>query len=278
MFNTHDGLVFNGGWSEVDLGAMSILSGINAERIGVPHLTRMLPIDLDRYIELVTLLRDGTNNILLTRLIMRMLSRDAVDMPAEIVAALLRAVQPALHDYGPFALELAAMAASHPSILRDLPLVREAIGGCDPADGTSVVAVLWQAAGAHPEEDRELLLELLEIVDRRMAAEPGLKFNVYFAPQFVTYLRVERPAYWLSADRRTYPFGNLGPYLLASIEPADAVYIAESWPIENDRFVDRYLTARGVRPTHPSTDPIALIRTYAEEQQEARDPSDPGPH
>jgi len=194
-----------------------------------------------------------------------MLSRDAEYLPLQVVQGLLNSIPSTSYTFR--GVELAAVAAAHPSILRDDLDLRHAIATVDRAAGTAVVAILWRASAARSGYDRDLLAGLLEEVDQAMAADLQLSFrDDYFAPQFVTYLREVRPAHWISLSSRSALFYNLDQVNLASIEPADFLHLAESWPpSDGETYIESYLAGRGL-PPEDGSDPLLTIRILAAEQ------------
>ncbi|NEA30795.1 hypothetical protein [Streptomyces sp. SID13031] len=258
-FSAHRAGAYVGEWSEDDLHAVNMIASIGAAHTGVPYLGQLLPVDLGRYLELARCLEARTSNGALAVHILKLLSRDAQYLPVEVVEALLNAVHSMYYaDRGP---ELAAVAAAHPSILRDNPAVREAIRDVNLADGTTVVALFWLAAAAHSGHESDLLTDLLEAVDTAMAAEPGLRFREnYFAPQFLTYLRKVRPAHWYTPEHTTAVFDDLGSSVLASIDPEDVLNVAESWPTESNPFLEEYLTGRRIDPDDRGSSPLSAVQ------------------
>ncbi|GAB2575641.1 NACHT domain-containing protein [Kribbella endophytica] len=248
-------------WSNAELEAVTELATIHAVRTGVPFLGRVLPMDLGWYQSLVLKLETGTDNEQLGRQVVALLSRDAEYLPVDLVVRLLQAI-PSVS--APLGAELAAVAAAHPSVLQLVPTVREAIGEVVPDDGTVVVALLWQAAQRYSGADRDLLTDLLNDVDGSMAMHPNLRFRAdYFAPQFVTYLRKAEPEHWFGQHARTSMFDALEPSMLANIDPKDASYIAEAWPVNSGRFIRNYLLGRGIDVIQLDLDPLLELRNLA---------------
>ncbi|WP_328324334.1 hypothetical protein OHA70_33040 [Kribbella sp. NBC_00382] len=240
-------------WSEAELDALSKLARLYQIHTGSPYLRQMQPAYVDLYLDLA---KTDTHNDELANRIMVLLSREAEYLPVEAVHTLLTTATYPLHG-----VKLAAVAATHP------PTLREAIANIDPAHGAAVVAMLWRASAAHSGDERDLLLDLLEVVDQAMAALPGLTFSDrHFAPEFITYLREVQPPHW---TQRQIPFGvvfnGLAPSTLRSIAPADVLYMAETWPSSSiDYFVDRYLASQGFNHTDVP-DRIAVLRTLVQQ-------------
>jgi hypothetical protein len=247
-------------WPEDELRALRLIAHINSARTGTPYLGQMLPADLGCYFELAGTLDPNTANDQLMMQVVTLLSHDAEYLPLDAVKVLLNRSKQHLEN----SLALAAVAAVHPSILREIPETRVAITELGISDGTAIVAILWRAAAAHSGDERELLVDLLEEVDQELAGDPDFIFDdIFFTPQFLTYLREAAPARWNTSLRRPGLFDRLSPENLASIEPVDALVVPVVWPDHAVGFALKYLDARG-RSIGAAEDVLAALRQYAE--------------
>jgi hypothetical protein len=94
-----------------------------------------------------------------------------------------------------------------------------------------------------------------------MAAELGLRFDDrYFAPEFLTYLREARPPHWAQRNGPFEMFDDIARSVIATIAPADVLYVAETWPEDSVDFADDYLVGHGFLP-EDVPDPIAVLRS-----------------
>ncbi|TCM35953.1 NACHT domain-containing protein [Kribbella sp. VKM Ac-2568] len=245
-------------WTYSDLKALEQLALIQATYSGTPYLRGLLPYDINMFEELLGSpepLRGGVRRTILT-----LLARISEGLPEPYVARLLaRALPPpAGYSLGP---ELAAIAVAKPSMLDEFPTLGGLISNVENGNAAMVVALLWSADRYVAEPARGELLKLRNDIDRRLANEMPFEFNPgYFAPEYVTYLRVERPQHWIRQPLTHLLFRDLEPNSLTSITPVDALYVAETWPSEE--FPQAYLAARDTKP-EPGTDLLKILRTLA---------------
>ncbi|MFF0342915.1 NACHT domain-containing protein [Kribbella sp. NPDC004875] len=249
----------NEAWRPSDFAAMDQIATIHFLGTGVPQFDSLLPYDASWFGALLTLLTQASViNFNVKRAIIFLLSRSAVSLPFDHVKGLLAHVLPALPDG--YEVELASVAACHPALLHETPGLREYLleAGLDRV--TTVVALLWRAEGRAAEPERRELSDLRWEIDlsavRSMPFECG---HVYFAPEFLTYLRVEQPPHWIDRDGVPQIFESLEGMYLARIAPEDALYVAETWPDDATDFAVGYLSSRGI-PVQEGADAVEVLR------------------
>jgi len=233
-------------WREQDLAAIEQIAIIHFASSGTPGFDHPLPYDLTWYRRLLMVLSAGPAvNSKVKRAILVLLSRAAGQLSAEDVTGLLTHAFPTPEAAG-YEVELAATVICHPSVLDAIPGLRDHICAVPAEVAPAVVAMLWyaekDAAGAVGEQLRDMRLE----VDRRLAQTPVACAHTYFAPQFVTYLRVEQPSHWSAQRGALSVFHGLEGEILASIAPEDMLHLVETWADHSDVLLKLYLESRAV--------------------------------
>ena len=113
-------------------------------------------------------------------------------------------------------------------------------------NSSAAIALLWRAEQHTDDPWRTQLAELRTQLEHRVVRELPFRFNSgYFAPEFVTYLRMEQPAEWITQTSVADIFEALSNSDLASIEFEDAVYVGRTWPTVGARFLRSYIKACG---------------------------------
>ncbi|MEI8412057.1 MULTISPECIES: NACHT domain-containing protein [unclassified Kribbella] len=256
-------------WSDADLTTINNVARILFTTTGTPHLGELLPFDLEWYESLIANAgsrRSPLNNSV-KRAILILLSRVATDLPHDYIRRLLALAlpPPGPLSYGP---ELAAVVAAKPALLEDVPELRGFIADVEAGNASAVVAFLWYAEQRSNAPERGQLQELRHQIDLRLIDELPFSFNSgYFAPEFVTYLRLERPEHWIGNRHGDALFEDIEPDMLASIAPEDALYLMEIWPSLS--FLEAYLEGRGI-DREPDTPLLDVLEAYA-----AANPSQP---
>ncbi|TDO52147.1 hypothetical protein EV651_118169 [Kribbella sp. VKM Ac-2571] len=246
-------------WREADLAAIQQVAVIHFAASGTPHFGRPLPYDHAWYQNLLTILSGRTDvNSNVKRAISILLSRAAGDLPVEEVTELLTHAFPPPENTG-YQVEFAATAVCHPSVLNAIPGLEDHIRAVPSPIAPTVVAMLWyaeqRASGAVQEQLREMRLD----IDRELAQTPASCAHTYFAPEFVTYLRLEQPPHWTPRQPVLRIFDNLEGSILASIAPEDMLFLVETWPEDVDDFIGLYLEGRAV-PLKQGDDPLEVLR------------------
>ncbi|WP_427892940.1 NACHT domain-containing protein [Kribbella sp. GL6] len=250
-------------WREADLLAMTRIAIIHFGSAGTPHFARMLPYDNGWYAQLLEALSgQRTINGNVKRAIVMLLSRAAPHLPRREIAALLAHAFPPPTTTG-YEVELAAITVCHPALLDEVPGLREHLYAVDPEIAPTVVALFWRAEQNASGGEREALQRIRLDLDRQLAdGELVACAHTYFTPEFLTYLRVERPAHWTSQHAVPRILDELDDPALESIAPEDALYVATTWRQNDGGFLESYLGSRGVR-TEGGDDQLAALREYA---------------
>jgi hypothetical protein len=262
MVGEHVAGVSRDPWAPADLNAIAEIAKIHFDSTGTPHFGRPLPYDFNWYASLLAMVsaRSGISGSV-KRSILILLSRAAVDLPIDLVSALLAYAFPPPDGAG-YEVELAAIAACHPAIFDRLPGLREHIGAAPALYAPTVVALLWYAERQASGAGRDQLVQVRLDLDRRLAEErPATLDDSYFAPEFVTYLRTVRPSHWTPEVPLPWIFEELDDPMLATIAPEDALYVAETWADHHGDFALRYLASRDV-PLKDGQDPLDGLRAY----------------
>ncbi|GAA0584774.1 hypothetical protein HPO96_10035 [Kribbella sandramycini] len=253
-------------WTANQLNVLELIATLHHQRIGVPQLDLLLPEELDAYEHLAVELRlvGGTPPALIAEHVLSLLSRDAVQLPEETVERLLEPIGWA--HLSIYAAELVPVAAAHPALLHRFEELDRAIRGMGAEYRPFAVVVLRHAALLRRgTEQQQTLTDLWQDLDRNMARRFGLRFEGrYFAPEFVTYLRLERPAYWLNSPITLSAFDQLPRSVLRDIAPLDALFLAETFSWDDEKFVSRYLvTHERITVGQDVTDLLPVLRHYA---------------
>ncbi|NIK59347.1 NACHT domain-containing protein [Kribbella shirazensis] len=245
-------------WSPADVAAMEQIATIGFVGTAIPQFERLLPYDHQWFDGLLgTLTRRTAVNSNVKQSILCLLPRTAPYLPFDYVHKLLSAVLPA--PSAGFEVELAAVVGCHPGLLTTMPELRDYLYVSDPARSTTVVAVLWHAEARATGDDR-VALEVLRLeIDRYVAQSLPFTWDHYFAPEFLTYLRVEQPDLWTGQPDVPQMFEGLTDPYLERIAPEDALYVAETWPDSSAEFVENYLLSRAV-PVQAGDDLTAALR------------------
>ncbi|TCC07694.1 NACHT domain-containing protein [Kribbella soli] len=249
-------------WREADLDAISQIAMIQFDSTGTPRFGHLLPYDFEWYLGLLAIVsgRPPINGNV-KRAIVVLLSRAAADLPTNYVRNLLgHAIPPP--DVDGSGVELAAIAARHPSLLDDLAGLRECIVATTAAFAPTAVALLWHAEQQASGAERGLLRQVRLDLDRRLSDEGIAPYeDVYFAPEFLTYLRIEQPPHWAPELPLPRMFDGLDEPILATIAPEDALYVAVTWADFDGGFAMRYLASRDV-PLEDGQDALEVLRAY----------------
>ncbi|MDX3006212.1 hypothetical protein PWY87_31335 [Kribbella solani] len=254
-----------GRWRAADVGAIEQIAAIDILSSARPQSDQVLPYDYEWYNNLRTTLADQpTINHNVKRTLLVLLANRASRVPADVVAELLAHTLRSPSAGASREIELAGIATSHPSLLDDVPGLREHIVAVDANVAPAVVAALWLAEGRADGPDRDQLRQLRLDVDARFASRPLTScLSSHFPPDFVTYLRVEQPPHWTRQRPVPQIFAGLNKPVLAVIAPLDALYVAEIWREYAGEFVHGYLRARDVH-WGAGTDLYQLLRQLAE--------------
>ncbi|GAA2829447.1 NACHT domain-containing protein [Kribbella solani] len=250
-------------WRHSDVFAIQQIAAIELLSSGNLGSDRILPGDFQWFESIRRLLSDQPPiNDNVKRGLLVLLSKTASQLPVDYVTELLAHALPPPLDLS-CAVELTGIVLSHPSLLDDLPDMQAGITAVELHAAPAVVTALWLAerlTGSHTREKfRQLRLE----VDARISAKSYREYSpAHFPPEFLTYLRVEQPSSWTQDSSVLDIFTHLGRTVLASIAPADALHLAQSWPEQSADFVNRYLQARNL-PTAAGEDPFEVLRSYA---------------
>lgn len=234
-----------GQWRRADLEAMKQISTILFASTGTPYLGRLLPFDFGWYQAVYKVLADQpTVNKSVRSAIVMLLSRSASLLPVDYIRDMLRIVLP--HPVGR-EFELATVAASHPVLLDESTGLVDHIRAAEREVLPAIVALLWRAEQQHEGDDRNRLHAFRSALDLTAAGLLPYPCNhEYFAPEFVTYLRLEQPEHWIEQPQVPALFDELENNILASIAASDVLFVATTWPEEAEHFVVNYLRSRGV--------------------------------
>ncbi|MET9273033.1 hypothetical protein [Kribbella sp. NPDC003557] len=250
-------------WGPGDLEAIRQIALIHFASSGAPHFGRPLAYDYTWYLDLLQTLSGRSRiNGNVKRGIVMLLSRGARDLSTDYIRELLTHAFPPPESIG-YEVELAAIVAAHPALLDDMPDLREYIRVVTRSRAPTVVAMFWYAEQRATGDARDQLQQIRIEIDRRLA-RPELVHceDGYFAPEFVTYLRLERPQHWTPELPVPRLFGGLKDSTLRSIAPEDALYVVETWVEGSIDFVMSYLRSRAV-PLGPDADLMAALRDLA---------------
>lgn len=249
-------------WTDDQLVILSELSQILHTNTGMPHSESVLPFDFGWFSNLLIYCTRYELNDNLRCALLVMLSRTAPHLPYEYVKELLVQVLPAPDDN--YTVEIGAVVAAKPQLLRDYPAIRDILLSCRVGDTLALIVILWHARSRTDHADYLLIAELLATLDRSVARATDGFVTGYFTPEFFTYLRQERPQYWLDSQLTLTRFSIIPDHFLAQIQPADALWAAETWPIGSGAFATDYLSGRSVE-VEPDEDPLPLLRRLVAE-------------
>jgi len=111
------------------------------------------------------------------------------------------------------------------------------------------------------------LAELLSTLDRSVAGKADGFEPEYFVPEFFTYLRRERPQYWLDTPTTLIRLTLIPAHMLALIQPDDALWAAETWPIGSGTFATNFLAGHNIH-VDLADDPLPRLRRFVAESSE----------
>jgi len=184
----------------------------------------------------------------------RTLSRAAPQLPFETVDTLVSLLLAGRnsedgHRWWGLGCELAAVVAAHPSLLLtnyDVATIAKDPGFPQfPEDSPIAVVLLWRAEQTSQEPELSALRALRLRFDELAASNPKCLGDSWVAPEYLTYLRIEQPAYWnINAAAQ-----EVQTLVLSRTAPLDALYLAAAHRGDSKaavvKFVQKYLTAQG---------------------------------
>ena len=248
-------------WRRADVAAMEDIAAVAFIGTVVPQFDRLLPYDRSWFERILRTLSGSSEiNPNVKQSILCLLTRTAPHLSFDYVRRLLAVVLPP--PSAGYEVELAAVVGSHPGLLTAMPELRDYLYAADPARSTTVVAVLWRAEAHATGSDRSELEVLRLEIDRYVAQSMPITCDHYFAPEFVTYLRVSGPDHWAVQPDVPQMFCDLPGDYLDRIAPEDALYVADTWPDSSADFVLKYLLSRAV-VVEPGGEPVAVLRDLA---------------
>lgn len=242
-------------------------------------LRRLLPHDETSFMNIAGMLADGARLSVSARNSLSLeLARSAHQLPFAVVSDLvtLLLTRPAMGG-STFVNEcdLAVMVAAHPRLLvaNDAVVGRLAVPDFPSAigDGGLAVVALWRAEQNATEPELSALLAFRLRFDQVLARVMDDLSIFSLPPEFFTYLRLERPAYW----RIGLLVSMVPPQHMNKIAPVDALHLATTYFDDAERdpgvwgdFVRAYLGAHEQSADGDLVSLMVRLRVYAEQPWE----------
>lgn len=242
-------------------------------------LSRLLPQDEETLGRVADMLADGTRLNDQTEIVLwQALARLAAQLPFELVS---RFLPPLLaNPWSALGCELAAVIAAHPQLLANAEVsgLAEDNDFGYGVDAPLTVAILWQAERNAVGPELDALRAFRQKFDEMTASVLDDFGSLWLPPEFLTYLRLERPSHWAIDAPMLSSLTARGAYELKQVDPLDALYLAEAYsrsheavagPADAEKrltlFVAAYLAAHD-QPTKGAQPGSALdeLRAYAE--------------
>jgi hypothetical protein len=220
-------------------------------------LTRLLPASEERFEWIINGISSGLLGGLTLSALWQTLSHTAPQLPFEMVGTLVSlALTGGNSEYGkPWSgneCELAAVVAAHPGLL--LTNNHVATIAQDPGFPLSTTALpiavvlLWRAEQTCQEHELSALRALRLKFDERVASDPRGLSDAWMAPEYLTYLRMNRPGYWNINDK-VLKMASVQTSVLRRTAPQDASYLVTAYRGSNMalllEFAQEYLAAQG---------------------------------
>jgi hypothetical protein len=233
------------------------LVDVNLPLVGTFPLTRPLPEFEERLESITDALNRGMLRGLTDGALWRTLSRTASQIPFEtldtLVSLLLTGRDPEhIERWSGLGCELAAVVAAHPGLL----LTNDAVANIakDPQfpelfiDLPIAIVLLWRAEQSSQEPELSALRALRLKFDERAASEPIGLDSDWMVPEYLTYLRINQPAYWNINDV-VLREASARTSVLRRTAPQDALYLVTADRGDGKAsvldFVQKYFTAQG---------------------------------
>jgi hypothetical protein len=253
----HRLVVFADDWSDDDLTLHSRMAALMSFQTATPGLSQLLPFDREMVEEIISRCDTAARlNRSSRSQIGRLLGRDAGKLPVDVVH---RLVVHALEDAE--AAGLTAAVVAHPQLLTRIPDLATRLSA-DQFQHMIVVVALWAAEHDAPAPEVARLRDLREGIDRTIAADPDeAVFDGYFTPEYLRYLRQERPVYWTGIRELGDALAHLDAHRLRSIRPEDAVFVAGE---DGASFAGAFLDSHGV--PFVAGQEITALREYAPQE------------
>jgi hypothetical protein len=235
---------------ELNLLAVEIMDSTT----GTWPLARLLPVDEAKFVEVANAMAAGNQlNPSVEIAFWQFLARTARDLSfgvaSELATQLLTSRRGLWLGLG---CELAAVVAAHPRLLLGDGAVAELCFGTSfpgvHIDAQVAVALLWRAEQTAGQAEATALRRLRSKFEVLVAEEDIM--DAWFAPEFLTYLRDERPSYWRDHDGLLNLLFRQTALFLSQIAPMDALYLAQRVTPADDRddrlsiFMRNYLAAQ----------------------------------
>jgi hypothetical protein len=248
-------------WSDIDIqseaeqGLYLDFVDVNLPEFGTFPLARLLPEAEERFERITDAIDHGMLEGLAGDALWRTLSRAAPRLPFETVDRLVSLLAGRGSKHGKqlrgLGCELAAVVAAHPALLLtndDVAAVAREPDYIDISDSTLAVVLLWRAEQASSEPELSALRALRLTFDEPIASSSMSASDAWIVPEYLTYLRMNQPAYWNINDAALRSASALTS-VLRRTAPQDALYLVMALQGHSKavvlEFVQKYLTAQG---------------------------------